>query len=93
MRTSRAMSEENSTLVQWLTVSSSTGSLRTKAAILSLVDRKNKRREETRVEIEHPAWALKPFISHRAQPFRARPPRTRHSGAECRQIIERQRAP
>jgi hypothetical protein len=38
MRTSRAMSEENSTLVQWLTVSYSTGSLRTKAAILSLVD-------------------------------------------------------
>ena len=37
MRTSRAMSEENSTLVQWLTVRSWTGSLRTKAAILSLV--------------------------------------------------------
>ena len=47
MRTSRAMREENSTLVQWLTVSPSTGSLRTKAAILSLVDSgRTSRREE-----------------------------------------------
>jgi hypothetical protein len=51
----------------------------------------NERREKARIEIQHSAAALQPFISRLAQQSGAGPPQTRHRRAKGGQVIQLQR--